>query len=346
MGRKVRVGIIRKLFDNDGKFFIPGPGLRLIDDMPNVEWEMVPEFLPQVTADQIRGFDIVINLLSKVTRESLMGNSQLISVHCNSVGFDYVDVRALTDAGVILCNTPKAIRRPMATSIIAFILNLSLRLLDKQKLVREGRWDYRLSIGVGLVGKTLGSIGVGGIGHEMFRLAKPFGMKHIATTRTMNQEAVSDVDVQLVELETLLIESDFLNISCPLNKETYHLIGEKELRKMKKTAFLINIARGPVVNESALVKALQQGWIQGAAIDVFEQEPTPVDNPLLSMDNVIVTPHCVGSTDEAWMNKWQENVSQILKIIRGELPEGFVNREVWDKPEFQAKLKRLQEATR
>ncbi len=222
---------------------------------------------------------------------------------------------------------------------------MSLRLLDKQKLVREGRWDYRLSIGVGLVGKTLGSIGVGGIGHEMFRLAKPFAMKHIATTRTMNQEAVSDVDVQLVDLETLLVESDFLIISCPLNQETYHLIGEKELRKMKKTAFLINIARGAVVDEPALVKALQQGWIKGAAIDVFEQEPTPVDNPLLSMDNVIVTPHCVGSTDEAWINKWEENVTQISKVIRGELPDGFVNREVWDKPEFQAKLKRLQEVT-
>jgi len=345
LGRKVKVGITRNLFNDDGRLFFSGSGLRLIDDIPNVEWEMLPEFLPQITPEQIQGYDILINFVSKMTRESMIGNSQLISVHCNSTGFDYIDVQALTDAGVILCNTPTAVRRSMATAIIAFILNLSLRFMDKQKLAREGRWGYRLSMGIGLVGKTLGSIGAGGIGHEMFRLAKPFDMKHIATTRTMNQEAVSDVDVQLVDLETLLKESDFLIINCPLNKETHHLIGEKELRKMKKTAFLINVTRGPIVDEAALVKALQQGWIQGAGLDVFEQEPTPVDNPLLSMDNVIATPHCVGSTDEAWMNKWEENVRQISTIIRGELPEGSVNREVWNNPEFQAKLTRLQEAT-
>ncbi|MEE8327795.1 MAG: NAD(P)-dependent oxidoreductase, partial [Nitrosomonadaceae bacterium] len=253
------------------------------------------------------------------------------------------DVQALTDAGVILCSTPKALRRPMAVAIIAYILNLSLHFMDKQKLAHEGRWGYRLSMGVGLVGKTLGSIGAGGIGHEMFRLAKPFDMKHIATTRTMNQEAVADVDVRLVDLGTLFKESDFLIINCPLNKETHHLIGEKELRKMKKTAFMINITRGSIVNEAALVKALQQGWIQGAGLDVFEQEPTPIDNPLLSMENVIVTPHCAGSTDEAWMNKWEENLQQISTIIHGELPE-CVNPEVWSNPEFQVKLKRMKEA--
>jgi len=347
MGRKVRVGITRNLFDNDGKFFTPGLGLRLIDDMPNVEWEMIPEILPQITAEQIRGFDIVINLLCKLTQESLMGNSQLISVHCNSVGFDHVDVPVLTDAGVIVCNTPRAIQRPMATSIIAFILNLSLRLLDKQKLAREGRWDNRPDyIGVGLVEKTLGSMGVGGIGHEVFRLAKPFEMKHIAYDPYVKQDAVTDVDVKLVDMDTVLTESDFLNISCPLNEETYHLIGEAELRKMKKTAYLINTSRGPVIDETALIRALQEGWIKGAGIDVFEREPTPVDNPLLAMDNVIVTPHYVGSTDELWINKWEENVRQISRIIHGEVPEGSVNRQVWDRPEFQAKLKRLQEATR
>ena len=343
MGRKVRIGITRNFFDNDGKFLAPGPGLRLIDDMPNVEWEMIPEILPQLTAEQIRGFDIIINFFCKLTQESLTGNSQLISVHCNSVGFDHIDVPVLTDAGVIVCNTPIAIQRPMATSIIAFILNLSLRLLDKQKLAREGRWDNRPdSIGVGLVKKTLGSIGVGGIGHEVFRLAKPFEMKHIAYDPYVKQDAVTDVDVKLVDMDTVLTESDFLNISCPLNKGTYHLIGEAELRKMKKTAYLINTSRGPVIDETALIRALQQGWIKGAGIDVFEQEPTPIDNPLLTMDNVIVTPHYVCVTDEVLINKWEENLRQISKLIHGEVPEGFVNREVWDKPEFQAKLKSLQ----
>jgi phosphoglycerate dehydrogenase-like enzyme len=112
---------------------------------------------------------------------------------------------------------------------------------------------------------------------------------------------------------------------------------------MKKTAYLINTSRGPVIDEAALTKALQEKWIKGAAIDVFEEEPTPDDNPLLKMENVIVTPHCIGSTDEVWINKWEENVGQIAKIIKGEIPEAFVNSEVWEQPKFQAKLQKFQE---
>jgi D-3-phosphoglycerate dehydrogenase len=234
----------------------------------------------------------------------------------------------------------------MATVIITFILALSLRLLTKERLTREGRWAEKASYhGYGLIGKTLGSIGMGNIGHEMFLLAKPFGMKHIAYDPYVTQEAVVDVNVKLVDMNTVLTESDFLNISCPLNEETRHLIREKELRKMKKTAFLINTARGPIVDEAALIKALQEGWIQGAGLDVFEQEPTPSDNPLLLMDNVIVTPHALGHTDELFIMMWNEILGQISLVIRGEVPEGLVNREVWGRPEFQAKLKRFQEAT-
>ena len=347
MRRKVSIGIARNLFDKEGKFSVPGPGLKLIDEIGNAEWEMIPETLPQITAEQIRGFDMVVFPLSKLTRESLIGNNQLISFHCNSVGFDLVDVPALTEAGVVLCNTPKAVRRPMASSIIAFILALSLRLPQKDKMAREGRWSEKTTyFGVGLVGKTLGSIGVGGIGHDMFRLAKAFGMKHIAFDPYVNQQDLTDVDVALVDLDTLLSESDFLNISCPLNEATYHIVGGPELSKMKKTAFLINTSRGSVIDEAALAKALQEKWISGAAIDVFEQEPTPDDNPLLKLDNIIVAPHYIGGTDEMSRDKWAENVRQIISVIKGEAPEAFVNREVWDKPDFQAKLKKFHEAVR
>ena len=345
MGRKVRIGLTRDMFDTEGKFYTPGPGLRLLDEMPNVEWEMFPEFLPEITPEQIQGFDMVITLKSRWKKSGLTGNNQLLSVHRSGVGYDEVNVPDLTGAGVILCNTPIAVRRPLATAIIAFILTLSLRLFAKDKLTREGRWAERTGyLGLGLVGKTLGSIGVGGIGHEMFRLAKPFNMRHIACDPYVKREAVTDAEVKLVDMDTVLIESDFLNISCPLNEETHHLVGAKELGKMKKTAFLINTARGPIVDEAALTTALQEGWIRGAGIDVFEQEPTPSDNPLLKMDNVIVTPHSVGWTDEVWENKWQENMGQISRIIRGEAPDALVNREVWDRLEFQTKLKRFLES--
>ena len=339
MSRKTRIGITRDFLDKDGKFKLPGPGLRLLNEMLGVDYEVFSKYLPEVTPEQVQGFDMVITWMPRWTQRTILGNGQLLSIHRIGVGYDVIDVHALTNAGVMLCTTPSASRRPMAVAIITLILTLSTRLLDKHKLTREGRWDEKQKcIGSGLVGKTLGSIGAGSIGHEMFRLTRPFGMKHIATTRTMSQEAVSDVDVQLVDLETLLMESDFLNICCPLNKETYHLIGEKELRKMKKTAFLINTARGAIVDEAALIKALQQGWIQGAGIDVFEQEPTPVDNPLLKMDNVIVAPHALCWTEEYFENMWDAIITQASQIIRREVPEGVVNRGVWDKPEFQSKL--------
>lgn len=344
MGRKVRIGITRDLLDKEGKFWIPGPGLKLLDEMPGMECEIFSENLPEVTAEQIQGIDMVISLKPKWTKQTLVGNNQLLSVHRVGVGYDMVDVPCLTNMGVMLCITPDAVRRPMATAIITFLLALSMRLLIKDRLAREMRWDEKTNYhGLGLTGKTLGSIGAGNIGHEMFRLAKPFGMKHIAYDPYVKPEALADVDVKLVDMDTLLAESDFVNISCMLNEETHHLIGEKELRKMKETGFLINTARGPIVDEAVLIKALQEGWIQGAGLDVFEQEPTSSDNPLLKMDNVIVTPHAIGWTDETFMSEWSEILSQISQVIRGEIPKGLVNREVWDKPEFQSKLKELQE---
>jgi D-3-phosphoglycerate dehydrogenase len=242
----------------------------------------------------------------------------------------------------MFCTAPAAVRRPMAVAIITFLLALSTRLLAKHNLTREGRWAEKDQYhGNGLIGKTLGSVGIGNIGHEMFLLARPFGMKHIAHDPYVKPENAADADVKLADMDTVLAESDFLNISVPLSEETRHLIGERELRKMKKTAYLINTARGPVVDEAALIKALQEGWIQGAGLDVFEQEPTPPDNPLLRMDNVVVAPHALGHTDQFFMESWNQKLRQVSQIIRGEVPEALINREVLDKPEFQAKLKRF-----
>lgn len=346
MARKVRIGITRDLFDKEGKFYTPGPGLKLLEAMPNVEWAMFSQFVPDMTPEQIKGSDMVITLRPKWTEKSFASDSQLLSVHRSGVGYDEVNVPDLTRAGVLLCNTPKSVRRPLATAIICFILALSLRLPQKDRIAREGRWTDRTNyMGVGLMGKTLGSIGVGGIGHEMFRLAGPLGMKHLACDPYVKPEAVTDIKVTLVDMDTILREADFLSISCPLNEKTRHLIGEKELRKMKKTAFLINTSRGPVVDEAALITALKESWIQGAAIDVFEQEPTPATNPLLKMENVIVTPHAIGWTDEVWAGKWEENLTQISQIIRGEMPESLVNNEAWNSPAFQARLKKFRKET-
>ena len=346
MGRKARIGFTSDFLDKEGKFVLPGPGVKLLEEMSDVEREVFSEFLPEVTPEQIKGFDMVISrTFPRWTERSFIENDRLLSIHRNGVGYDRIDVPALTNAGVMLCITPAAVRRPVAIAIITFILALSTRLLIKHQLTSEGRWSEVTKYhGYGLIGKTLGSIGVGNIGHEMFMLARPFGMKHIAYDPYITQEAVADVEVKLVDMDTVLTESDFLSISCPLNENTRRLIGEKELRKMKKTAFLINTARGPIVDEAALIKALQEGWVRGAGIDVFEQEPTPSDNPLLKLDNVIVTAHAMVFTEEFLTSVWEIIVKQISQIMHGEVPEGLVNREVWDKPEFQTKLERFQEA--
>jgi len=348
MGRKAKVGFTRDYYDKEGNFILDCPGFRSIEKLSNVEREVFAEMLPEVAPRQIEDFDIAVTrTFSRWTEGSFVGNDRLLSIHRNGVGYDRVDVPALTKAGVILCITPAAVRRPVAVAIIAFILALSTRLFLKHQLASEGKWgEVSKHHGYGLIGKTLGSLGVGNIGHEMFKLAKPFGMRHIAYDPYLKPEDVADTDVKLVDMDAVLSESDFLNISCPLSEKTRHLIGEKELKKMKPTAFLINTARGPIIDEVVLHKALQERWIQGAALDVFDQEPTPPDNPLLKLDNVIVTAHAMAFTDEFLNTVWEIIAKQITQLMSGEMPDGVVNREVWDQPKFQSRLKRFLEQSK
>ena len=344
MFRKARIGICRSIVDEKGRSWLAPNLLEKLNELTNVACEPLPDFSPEIRPEQIKSFDIIIAGSPKWTKDSLAGNTQLLHVAKMSAGYNQIDVPALTQAGVLLTNCPEGNRRPVAVAIITFILALSTRLLSKERIVREGQWQKKEHcVGYGLVGKTLGSVGVGNIGHEMFRLAKAFGMRHIAYDPYVSQETVADVDVRLVDLDAVLTESDFLNISCPLNENTYHLIGVKEFYKMKKTAFLINTARGPIVDEAALIKALQEGTIRGAALDVFEQEPLPLDNPLLKMDvdKVMLTPHDLANTDERAANYEAQILRQIKQVIHGDVPEALVNREVLQRSEFQDKLKSL-----
>ena len=343
MTTKVTVGIAQEFFDAEGNFDLPGPGLELFDEMPEIQYRILAERSAEIAPDQVRGCDAVISGASRWSERSLVGNDQLVAVLFTGVGYDHIDVEALTQADVMLCTAPDAVRRPMACTIITFILALATRLINKDRITREGRWaDQRLYRGEGLTGKTLGSIGVGNIGHEMFLMAKPFGMRHLGCDPRLRPEDVADVDVDLVAMDTLLAESDFVSISVPLSEQTRHLIGERELNLMKPTAYLINTSRGPVVDEQALSRILQSGRIRGAGLDVFEQEPVDADNPLLKMDNVVVAPHSLCHTDEYYMQAWRGRLRQAARIGRGEIPEHVVNREVLEKPELQAKLKRLQ----
>lgn len=321
-----------------------GYWLKLFDELEGATYDVFPDATPEVTPDIIEDSDFYSGCMPKWTAKSIEGNDRLVGIALAMAGFDHVDVPALDRAGIMLCNSPGAVKRPVAISVLTLMLALGLRLMQKDRLLRQGHWDLDAAyIGSGFLDKTLGGIGVGNIGHEVFRMAGPLGMRHIAHDPYVKPEAVSDVGVELVDLNTVMAESDYLFISVLLNQETHHLIGEKELGLMKPTAYLINMARGAVIHEAALIKILEQRKIQGAGLDVFEQEPTPKDNPLLSMDHVIVSPHKLAEMEEFYTYTWAQKVRQIQQMMRGDAPESLVNPEVLQTEAHKERMARLRE---
>jgi D-3-phosphoglycerate dehydrogenase len=217
------------------------------------------------------------------------------------------------------------------------MLALAQKLLVKDKLTRAGRWAEKLDhIGMGLTGRTLGAIGIGNIGAEVFRLAAPFGMRHLAHDPYATPERARELGVELCDLDTLLRQSDFVSVMCPLEPRTRGMIGARELGLMKPSAYLINTARGPIVQEKALTEALVARQIAGAGLDVFEVEPTPADNPLLELDNVIVTPHGLCFTDECLTGLARSAFSAAAALARGTVPRYIVNPDALAHPAFAA----------
>lgn len=310
---------------------------------PFVAYEPMP---PQpgklATAEVLSQFDAIFSLGLRITRNSLQGVDRLALVARWGVGYDMIDVPALTDAGVALAITPEAVKRPVAEAILTLIFALSKDLREQDRLVRAGQWRGSLRrLGVTLHGKVLGSLGCGNIAGEMFRLAQSLGFsRFIAHDPYVEQETAKSLGVELVSLEALLRMSDYLTINTLLNESTRGLIGEQELRLMKPSAFLINTARGPIVDQRALTRALAEKWIAGAGIDVWEKEPVDPDEPLLGLDNVILSPHGLAWTEEIARDNGLEACDNILAVAGGQIPAGIVNKEVLDHPAFRAKLER------
>ena len=202
------------------------------------------------------------------------------------------------------------------------------QVLIKDRLTRSGRWNEKMDyIGTGLTGRTLGSIGIGNIGAELFRIAKPLEMRCIAHDPVADPAFAASLGVTLVDMDTLFRESDFLTVNCPLNEHTRGLVDARLIGLMKRSAYLVNTARGPIVDEKALYTALSSGKIAGAGLDVFEQEPTPADNPILKLDNVVVTPHGICFTDECMRGLAESAFRAALDVAAGREPPYIVNRE-------------------
>lgn len=306
-----------------------------------VEWRPMPPQPGNVgTSEALDDFDALFALAMKINAESLKAVERLTVVARWGVGYDMIDVDALTAADVALAITPGAVRRPVAEAILTLVFALTTNLLRQDRLVRQGKWRGDLpTLGRNIRGKTLGSIGCGNIAEEMFSMSGSLAFgRRIATDPYVDPARVAALGVELVSMEEVLQASDFLAVNCFLNNSTRGLIGAKELRAMKPTAYLINTARGPIVQEAALIEALREGVIAGAGLDVFEREPLPSDSPLRELDNVILCPHGLAWTEELARDNGLEACDNILAIARGEVPQAIVNKEVLNRPGFQAKL--------
>jgi phosphoglycerate dehydrogenase-like enzyme len=324
-----------------GEFLFSREGLALdLLEAAGITSTFLPSGAEEITPSLVADYDAVLSLAPRWTAASFAGLERLALIARYGVGYDMIDLAAATAAGVAVSITPDGVRRPVAVAEATLILALTQRLILKDRLTREGRWDGKAGVpGLGLIGRTLGSLGIGNIGAELFRLMRPFEMRTIAHDPYARPEVAAELGVTLVDFETLLRESDVLCVNCPLLPETRGIIDARALALMKPTAYLVNTARGPIVDQRALTEALTGGRLAGAGLDVFEQEPLPADDPLTRLDNVLLAPHALAWTDQLYRGNGESAARAILAVAHGEAPAAVVNRAVLDSPAWRAKLR-------
>ncbi|MDX2270025.1 MAG: NAD(P)-dependent oxidoreductase [Bryobacter sp.] len=314
---------------------------------PHMEVELMPlseDNLPP--PEVLNRYDAILALATRVDARNLAGVERLALVSRWGVGYDRIDTQALTEAGVALAITPNAVRRPVAEAALALVFASSLNLVRQHQTVAEGAWRGALPrLGRNVAGRTLASLGFGNIAKEMFRLARSLGFgSFLAHDPYGNAADAAELGVELVDLEDLFRSADYLCVHCLLNEETSGMVNRDRLRLMNPDAHLINTARGPIVREDHLVEALEQGWIAGAALDVFEEEPLPSDAPIRRAPNVILAPHGMAWTEELARDNSLESARNIVQLSLGKVPASIVNREVTSRQKFQEKLERYKQA--
>jgi phosphoglycerate dehydrogenase-like enzyme len=330
-------------FLSDGKLVFKDIGLESLANDQAVQYRFLE---PEATLSphQLHDLDALICLGPKISAASLSRVDRLIGVARFGVGYDSVDVNACTQADVALFIAAGAVNYSVAEAILGWMLALGHHLRKKDQLTREGRWIERSYwMGSEIRRKVVGLVGMGGIGGTLVDLLRPFGAAEIvAFDPYVDAARASQLMVRLAPLTELLRLSHYVVICCPLTEETRDLLGASELALMKPSAYLINAARGGIVNEEALVEALKFKRIAGAAIDVFASEPVTALHPFCHLENVILAPHAIAWTDELFSEIGQKCCRQVMTLARGEIPEGLVNKEVAGRSGFQKKLQRFQ----
>ncbi|MBZ5595335.1 MAG: dehydrogenase [Acidobacteriia bacterium] len=337
-----RVGLSPDFY-TDAKGYFEEPVQEVFGSVPWIDCGPMP---PQpgniATPEALNQFDAIINLALRMGADSLRGVDRLAIVARWGVGYDRIDVAALTEADVILSITPEGVRAPVAEAILAFVFALSKNMFRMDRMTRAGQWRDQLGeLNGDIRGSVLGSVGCGNIARKLFRLARPLGFRRLlACDPLVTPREVKHLGVELVEMDTVFRDSDFVTVNTFLNDTTRGLVGQGHFRLMKPTAYFINTARGPIVQHEALVKALKEKWIAGAGIDVFPTEPPPRNDPLFELDNVILAPHALAWTKNIMHDNGVEACGHVLKVALGEVPERVVNPEVLNRPGFRRKLER------
>lgn len=288
--------------------------------------------------EEVKGVDAILSLLTdKISKDVLEAAGENLKIVANyAVGFDNIDINACTEKGVIATNTPGVLTEAVAEHSIALLMAVARKIVEADKFTREGKykyWEPLMFLGPKLYGKTLGIVGLGRIGHYLAKICMTgFDMKLMYYDVQRDDKFEQEFNAMYSNLDGVLERSDFVSINVPLLPSTHHLIGEREFKKMKPTAFLINTSRGPVVDEYALVRALKERWIEGAGIDVFEFEPKLVEG-LTELDNVVLTPHIASATREARIEMASLAVQSVIDVlVNKKIPTNIVNKDV--KPKF------------
>lgn len=336
----LKVGLSADFLDEERHLIFPDISLSLLDAQPGISYEFLADYRPEYVPSQLAGYDVLITMKPRVTAGSLQGITRLCAIGRCGVGYDNVDLSACTEHDIAVYNTPQAVIRPMAESIVLLVLALSHNLVMKDRMVRKGQWgESTKKLGHEPRDRTIGTVGLGNIASDAVRLLRNFGVaRFLAFDPYVTDAAAANLKVQRVSLDDLLRESDYVLVNCPLTAETRNLIGERELGLMKRSAVLVNTARGPIVDQAALIRALESQAILGAALDVFENEPLEKDSPLLRLENVILTSHSVGWTEELFRDMGRIDCEGALAVSRGMPPSSVVNPAVLERPGFKKKL--------
>ena len=296
---------------------IPEAGIRLLKEHPKIEldYRQGAPLSKEELKEAIKDADAIIPVIpDKIDAEVIESAKNLKLIATYSVGYDHIDLEAAKARGIYVSNTPGDLTESVAEHTIALMLAVGKHIVQADKYVREGKyhyWDPMLFLGPKFKGKTFGVIGFGRIGKYTADIARNgFDMRIVYTDRYQQPNS----GAEFLELNDLLQTADIVSINCSLNKSTHHLIDTEQLKQMKPTAYLINTARGPIVNEKALIRALKEGWIAGAGLDVFEEEPN-VPEELKELDNVVLTPHIASATREARIQMARMAVENVIDVL-------------------------------